>query len=370
MTIIIFIIILAVLILIHEFGHFIVAKKLGVRVDEFAIGFPPKIFSFKPKKSETTYTINAIPFGGFVKIFGENPDEDSISGPDRIRSFVNKPKWVQAIILSSGVLCNIIFAWILISISLSIGTYGAVSESNINKVANPKILVLQVLPSSPAENAGLKIGDEILFAESKSNGFSMQGKNLTVSSLENLIGSNENSEINILYKRKNETGNAKVKPIAGIVGDKPAIGIVMSNVGTIKFPFYQAPIEGLKFTGNVIKEIVVDISKFIYSAITGVANLSNIAGPVGIVGLVGDAWRIGFVNLMMFVSFISINLAILNIIPFPALDGGRIFFILIEKIKGSPIKPKIANTINTVGFLLLIGLMFAVTYSDIAKLFK
>lgn len=367
MTVIIFIIILAVLILVHEFGHFIVAKKSGIRVDEFGIGFPPKIFGFKPKKSETTYSINAIPFGGFVKIFGETPDKDSISGPDSRRSFVNKPKWVQAIVLSAGVLFNIIFAWILISICLSSGLPTAVTEDNVGIIENQKILILEVLPNSPAEIAGLKVGDEIVSAKTKKT--ILSDKEITVSSFENLIANSDTSGVDITYKRNNSIENIVAKPINGIVEEKQAIGISMSAIGIAKMPIYKVPFEALKLTYKIIEEIVVNMATLIGSIFMGKANLLSVAGPIGIISLVGDAWSFGIVNLLMFVAFISINLAILNIIPFPALDGGRILFVLIEKIKGSDIKPKITNAINMIGFLLLIALMIAVTYNDIGRLF-
>ncbi|MFA5838851.1 MAG: RIP metalloprotease RseP [Candidatus Paceibacterota bacterium] len=367
MTIIIFIIILAVLILVHEFGHFIVAKIAGVRVDEFAIGFPPKVFSFKPKKSDTRYSLNLIPFGGFVKIFGENPDKESISGPDSKRSFVNKPKWIQASILSAGVLFNIIFAWILISISFMSGVPTAIS-GDFQNVKDPKILLIEVLPGSPAEMAGLKVGDEVVFAESKSE--TIQNEKLTISFLENLIAGSLNSEINISYKREGKIETTKIKPISGILDNKPAIGIAMSMIGTIKLPFYKAPLEAFSFVLNAIKSMIVGIFGLIKGAVLGEGNFSSITGPVGIVGLVGQAWNFGFVNLMMFTAFISINLAVINIVPFPALDGGRILFILIEKIKGSVIKPKIVNAINGAGFFLLIILMFVITYNDISRLFQ
>lgn len=368
MTVIIFIIILAVLILVHEFGHFIVAKKLGIRVDEFGIGFPPRVFGFKPKNGETTYSINAIPFGGFVKIFGETPGQDSISGPESHRSFVNKPKWIQTVVLSAGVLFNIIFAWILISVSLLSGLPAVVSENNVGVIENSRILILEVLPNSPAGLAGLKIGDEIISA--KAGSITLFDKKLTITSLENLIANSDDFGVGITYKRNEYVENITIKPLSGIVEGKQAIGISMNTIGIIKTPIYKVPLEALKLTYRIIEEIILNVSKLIQGIFTGEANLLSVAGPIGIIGLVGSAWNFGFVNLLMFVAFISINLAILNMIPFPALDGGRILFILIEKIKGSNIKPKIANAINMVGFFLLIALMIAVTYNDIGRLFK
>ena len=249
MTVIIFIIILAVLILVHEFGHFIVAKKSGIKVDEFGVGFPPRVFGFKPKDSETTYSINAIPFGGFVKIFGETPDQNSINGPESHRSFVNKPKWIQTVVLSAGVLFNIIFAWVLISISLSIGLPTAVSEDNVRNIENPKILILEILPNSPAELSGLKIGDEIISA--KAGNITLFDKKLTVTSLEDLIANSDDFGVDISYKRNKNIENVVIKPSDEIVKEKQAIGIFMSTVGIIKTPIYEVPLEALKLTYKI-----------------------------------------------------------------------------------------------------------------------
>ena len=158
MSIIIFLVILAALIFVHELGHFLVAKKTGIRVDEFAIGFPPKIFAWQ--RGETKYTINLIPFGGFVKIFGENPDDESISGPDSTRSFVNKNRGIQAAVLVAGIAFNLIFAWLLISASLSVGLSTSVSGYE-QYAPDAKVLVVSVLPNSPAAKAGLQAGDKI-----------------------------------------------------------------------------------------------------------------------------------------------------------------------------------------------------------------
>lgn len=223
------------------------------------------------------------------------------------------------------------------------------------------------MPNSPAELAGLKVGDEIVSA--KTGNTTLSDKNLTVSSLENLIVGSNDFGIDISYKRDKNVKNVVIRTSSEIVKEKQAIGILMSTVGIIKMPIYEVPLEALKLTYKIIEEIVVNISALIRGIFTGEANLLSVAGPIGIIGLVGDAWSFGFVSLLMFVAFISINLAILNIIPFPALDGGRILFVLIEKIKGSDIKPKIANVINMIGFLLLIALMIAVTYNDIGRLF-
>lgn len=362
MSIIIFLIILAVLIFVHELGHFLVAKKSGIRVDEFAIGFPPKIFSWQ--RGETKYSLNLIPFGGFVKIFGENPDEESISGPDSARSFINKNRAIQAGVLVAGIVFNLLFAWVLISGSLSLGLNTSVSGYE-QYATDAKILVVSVLPESPAAKAGLQAGDKI-------SAFSIGGKSLqklTVPEAQNFIFSSKGAPIQIQATRGLETLDLTVVPEAGIVADKVAIGISLDLVGTLRLPIHKAIWEGAKITVNLTKATAVGLATFVYQIFAGSADFSQVAGPVGIVGLVGGAAKSGLSYLLTFTAFISINLAVINLVPFPALDGGRLLFVAIEAFRRKNINPQIANVVNGIGFALLILLMVVVTFKDIAKLF-
>jgi len=365
MTIIIFLLILAILILVHEFGHFITAKKSGIKVEEFGIGFPPKLISWKPKGSETTYSINLIPFGGFVKIFGEDPDAESISGPDSERSFVNKPKSVQALVLAAGVIFNIIFAWILISFGFWYGLPTTISDDNREYATNINLTITTVLPESPAEEVGLRSGDAIL---NLSNPFEILEKP-TDEEVQSFILKSDSQEFEIEYKRGEEISKTKLTAEEGIVDDGLAVGIAMNEVGTVKFPLLKSIQEGTLTTISLLSVITVGITNFIVDAFSGGADLSQVSGPVGIIGLVGDASDLGIIYLLSFTALISLHLAILNLIPFPALDGGRILFVIIEAIIRKPINPKIQNWLNGIGFALLILLMLIVTYNDILKLF-
>jgi regulator of sigma E protease len=363
MNIILFIIILAVLILAHEFGHFIVAKRSGIRVDEFGIGFPPKLFS--KKIGETEYSINLFPIGGFVKIFGETPDKESISGPDAKRSFVNKAKYIQASVLVAGVFFNILLAWFLISVGFMSGLPTPVGAAPAGReLKDVSLVITEVLPDSPAEAASLKSGDKIL---SISVGETILS-NPTAKQLQDFIADNIGNEVNIDIKRgKTQESIVSVVPTKGII-EKPAIGIAMDEIGILKLPFYMAFWEGAKITVLLTKATFFGLASFFGNILTGTADLSAVAGPVGIVGIVGQASEFGFIYLLSLTALISINLAIINLIPFPALDGGRLLFLFIEKLKGSPIKPVIANTINTIGFALLILLMLVITYHDIIRM--
>jgi regulator of sigma E protease len=374
MSVIIFLFILAVLVFVHELGHFLVAKFFKVRVDEFAIGFPPRIFAWKPKKSETTYAINIIPFGGYVKIFGENPDEESLNGADSSRSLVRKPKYVQALVLVAGIVFNIVFAWMLISAGFMFGMPSSVSEKYQDKVADAKVVVMSVLPDSPAKLAGIEAGDSILFLQAKDpsvEGGELQGAEVTTKNVQEFIARHGEEELTFFLKRGSENQLVKVTPKLGISGaaDRPVVGISMDMVGTLKLPFFAALGEGAVLTKDLVVLTGESLIKFIKDIFVGKADLSQVSGPVGIATQVGGARELGIAYLLSFTAFISINLALLNLVPFPALDGGRILFVLIEAIKRSPIKPQVANTLNVIGFGLLILLMLVVTYRDIVKLF-
>lgn len=356
MTILISLILLAVLIFVHELGHFISAKLCGVRVDAFAIGFGPKIF--KKKIGEVVYSLNLIPFGGYVKIFGENPDDESINGVDKDRSFVNKNKLQQIFILSAGVLFNFIFAWILVSMSFMNGVPAGIDsyEKYTDKISDQRIIITHIGDNSPAEKAGLIAGDRLVIA--------------STDEIINKISNSEGKEVEIKYIRDSRESIVKVIPEKGISGEKYAIGIAMENIGILKLPFFTSIHEGFIYTVSTIKNIFIELAKLIAGIFTGSSSMENIAGPVGIVGMIGDATRIGFTNLIMFAAVISINLGVLNLIPFPALDGGRIFFVIIEAIIRKPIKPNIANAFNAIGFAILMLLIVVVTFKDITKLFN
>ncbi len=327
----------------------------------------PRLYgkSFTSQKHGTTiYTLNAIPFGGFVKIFGENPDADSIDGLDKSRSFVHKPRWVQAIVLAAGVFCNFLFAWIIISIGFLGGI--PVSPESYTQYAehiqNPRILVSSIVTGSPAEKAGLTAGDTLFIP--------------SIESLQTAVAESGGKPVTIQYAPAGAAATAaplsvSITPATSTTPGKYAVGIAMENAGTLRLPVHLAVWEGGKFTLHLISATAVGI----YDLIAGIfhgdkALLSQVSGPVGIAHLVGEAAHIGFTYLLVFTALISVNLGVLNLVPFPALDGGRIFVVLIESIIRRSIKPSVVNTINAVGFSLLLLLMAVVTYHDIFNFFK
>lgn len=365
MSILIFFIILLTLVLVHEFGHFIVAKKSGIRVDEFGFGFPPKLFGVK--KGETEYTFNALPFGGFVKIFGESPDADSINGPDASRSMVNKPKYIQAAVLFAGVFFNFVLAWLLISGSFVAGlpTSGE-RDPSLNYAVVPALTLISVMDDSPAADAGLMLGDRIVSIDSQKG----ETADPTVAQFQEAMSANSDKNVLVEYERNGARASAVVIPEEGVVDGHAGIGVSLDTVGTVKLPIHKALWQGFKLTGRLTVDTAISLARLVGDSFKGTADISTLTGPVGLVGVVGDAYAFGFVHLITLTAIISINLAIINLIPFPALDGGRLLFLLIEKIKGSPIKPKVANIMNIAGFFILIGLMLIVTYQDILRLVK
>ena len=362
MTLLLFILVLAVLIFVHELGHFIAAKRAGVRVDEFALGFPPRIFSWK--RGETRYSLNLIPMGGYVKILGEDPWNEDTEINDLRRSLMHQTKWVQARVLAAGVFFNFLFAWLLISFSFVWGQPASVGEEKAYAVRDARITITNVLSSSPAEGAGLSAGDALL---SLSSGGKTLVDNFSVANVQNFINESA-SPIQIAVLRGTERRTVTVSPQSGIVADRRAIGVAMDLIGTLKLPIHEALWRGLTTSVFLVGAVVKSFWDFFGGVFSGTGGFGEISGPVGIAGLIGASAHLGFSYFLSFVAVISINLAVLNLIPFPALDGGRLLFILIEAIKGSPISPKVARVLNTGGFAFLLLLMVLVTYHDIWKM--
>ncbi len=367
MSIILFIVILLVLILVHEFGHFIIAKRAGIRVDEFGIGFPPKAKTLA-KKGDTEYTLNWLPFGGFVRIFGENPTEESLHGPDRERSFIHKPKWIQASVLVGGVLFNMLLAWILLAAMFMIGTDIAITEEERPVAQNIRLAVSGVLPQSPAEDAGLIPGDIILSMESGGNVLEELSPDAAVS----FIAAHSEGRIGLSIDRGGEVINTSLLPEDGLIPEDPerkVLGISMASIGFLQF---LNPLKALAEGWVFMLDLTVLVGEGLFGLFASLfafeADFSDVAGPIGIVSFVGEAAEVGLTSLLFLTAVISINLAIINILPIPALDGGRLLFLLIEVVKGSPIKPELANTLHALFFALLILLILVVSYFDVARL--
>ncbi|MEK7641603.1 MAG: site-2 protease family protein [Patescibacteria group bacterium] len=382
-TALIFIIVLAILIFVHELGHFLAARASGIRVDAFKIGFGPKIFAWT--KGETEYGVNLIPFGGYVKIHGENPDVEAESGPDASRSFMNKPRWKQVVVLVAGVTFNFIFAWALYATGFMFGVTATSDgfEKYADNFTDERVMITYVQPGSPAEKAGVAVGDVILAVRSPASVSSSDPiptdtskevlaleNSLTVESVQGIISANNGAPVDLTLRNKDGAREVEIVPTQGIVEGKYAVGIGMQKVGDLQLPFFTAVTEGFRYMIIMIKETALSLGTFILNIFQGTANFSDVAGPVGIAGIVGNAADLGFTYLIMITALISINLGVINLVPFPALDGGRVLFVLIEGVIRRRIPMKFSNIVNGIGFALLMLLMLVVTYRDIAKIFK
>lgn len=366
MTVLIFLAVLVVLILVHEFGHFVVAKLFGIRVDEFGIGFPPRIFGVK--RGETLYSINALPIGGFVRIYGEDSDTLTENDTDYKRSFITQPKLAQAAVLVAGVFMNVLLAWVLFVSGFLYGIPTALDESEVADLAATQVVITAIVPDSPAA-AELKASDIIVGVHV---GETTLVAPLRPTEIAALIHEHESTPVTIDIERRNELRSVTLTPQLWVLPEHPeraATGFTMSLTGIESLPFLNAIVEGTKMTGSLLWAIIVGFGVLLSDLIAGQADLSTVSGPVGIVSLVGDAASLGFAWLMTFTAFISLNLAVLNLLPLPALDGGRLLFVIIEAVKGSPIKPAVAGWMNRVGFAFLILLMLVVTVKDVLNLF-
>lgn len=359
-TIIIFILILGLLVFVHEFGHFIAAKKMGVRVEEFALGFPPRIWS--RIKDGTKYSINWIPIGGFVKLKGEDGGEKKDKD-----SFAHKKVWQKSVILASGVGMNFLLAAVVLSLGFMIGA-PQVIEAGVEKsarVRDEKIQVVDTVENSPAYEAGIISGDAIESIDGK--------KFANVEEIQNYINERGGEKMLFEIRRGNEILIQELE--ARYIPDKESldieewqnymVGVSLAKVGVISYPFHIAIFKGVESTIFLTKEIIAAF----YELIAGLIRTQKIgvdfAGPIGIAALTGQVADLGFIYLLQFVALLSINLGIINFMPFPALDGGRIFFLFLEKIRGKAVDERIEAMVHNIGFLLLMLLIIVITYKDI-----
>jgi len=324
---------LIILIIGHEFGHFFAAKLFGLRVDEFGFGFPPKLFS--RKKGETEYSFNLLPFGGFVKIHGEHAGmQEKIEDPKR--SFTHQGAFKRSVIIVAGAFMNFLIGWIAFSIVFTTG------------VPN-RVVIERVAENSPAAEIGLTAGQTIEGFESAEE-------------FANFVSENKGKEI--------EVNGTLVTPRESTPEDEGALGVVVTDAGVEKQGIFEGIWSGLVAavvtTGLIIQAFV----SFVGSAFSGDLSVVNeVTGPVGVFNILSDVSTLGFVPLVQFLGLISLNLVVINLIPFPALDGGRFLTIVIEKIIGRRLNYKFEAVANAVGLVLLLLLMVVVTIKDIINIF-
>jgi regulator of sigma E protease len=365
MSIFLFLLVLFVLVLVHEWGHYITAKKTGMRVDEFAIGFPPRLFGIK--RGETDFNFNLLPIGGYVKIFGENAEDggEERSASDTGRAFHERPKWAQAVVLVAGITMNILFAWLLFTIVFIVGVPTAIQEADATE--NSQLVVAGTLPGTPAEGV-LPSGSVIVKAEAGEDVLTSP----TPSSFSAFVSDHPSEAIAVTYEHKSDTATVSLTPKAGLVAEDPSryvVGASLSLIEVKRESFFGAIADGFTMTVDGLVSITVGLGTLLKQSVVGEADFSTIAGPVGIVGMVGDAASYGITPLLMFTAIISLNLAVVNLLPFPALDGGRLVFVAVEAVTKRRVPARVTGWVNLLGFVLLMVLMAAVTFNDIIRLF-
>ena len=360
LTVLLFIAILSVLVFVHELGHFLMARACGMKVEEFGFGFPPKAFGIR--RGDTLYSINWIPIGGFVRIKGEN-------GNDKFDhdSFSSKKPWQRFLVLIAGVAMNFFLAAVLLSIGFMIGLPSVIDKDiPIHAIAhNDHLSVMQVLADSPAAHAGVMTGDAIV---------SINGSQIASADVaRTYMHDHGQAGMDMVFQKPDAkllTVHVTSEPL-NVNGSKTVgIGIAFERTATLSYPFYFAIPQGVvatwEFTGDILNSFGGLLKNLVVSHRVGV----DLSGPVGIAVMTGQVAAMGFVYVLQFAAILSLNLGVVNVLPFPALDGGRIFFLAIEKLRGKAMNERAEILMNNLGFLVLMALVVFVTVKDVVKLFK
>lgn len=360
MTALLVVVIFVALIVVHELGHFIVAKFTGVKVEEFGVGYPPRALSLGTW-GETEYTINWLPFGGFVRLYGD--DDGTVQrGPGSLH---RAHRGVQAAILVAGVAMNALLAWVLFAWALHLGVPAVVHEAHAGETV--QLYVSDVVPGSPAAAAGLTMGDEIL-SLSDANG---NAPALTPDAFVEFVGSRAGLPLTLEFVHAGATTSAMVRPANAVVpgeAGRPALGVGLALVATRSLPWGEALVSATSLTGQYFAATFQGVWQLIAGSFTLSAPIQDVVGPVGLVSIIGQAAHNGLGNVIKLAGFISVNLAIINLIPIPALDGGRLALLAVEAVLRRPAPRFAVQVINTFGVALIMLLMVVVTYHDIARL--
>ncbi len=367
LTIIVFILILGLLIFVHEFGHFIMAKRAGIKIEELGFGFPPKIFGIK--KGETLYSLNLFPIGGFVRIYGEmgepSKDKKQAKGEDEKRAFYNKPVKTRTKIIIAGVIMNLFLAAFLLGIGHWLGLPTIVDDDEVARLDKTKVQVTQVAFNSPAAQADINIGDAI--KELRFNNYNLSITK--VKEVQEFVETHQGEEITMVIQRGDQVLEKTLVPRVNFPADEGSMGIGLARTAIVSYPWYRALIMGITSTVNLIWAMLTILGGLLWRLLSTGKLAVEIAGPVGIFSLTGQAAQLGFIYILQLTALLSINLAIINALPFPALDGGRLLFLAIEKVKGSPVSQKVERVVHTTGFVILILLMIAITWRDVVRFF-
>ncbi len=364
MALLIFLLIIVLLILVHEWGHFCAAKLFGIRVDEFGIGFPPRLWSFV--RGETVYSLNVVLLGGFVRMFGEHGKEDSpLPEEDKRKNFSYKPRGVQVLVVLAGILFNLLFAWLVLSVGYVGGLPTSAEHIGVGHVQDIQTTIVDVIPSSPASLAGINPGDVVLQAQTAT---ATTFPGATSGEVQQFIVAHQNESVILTIERSGVKKVFLAKPESGLVAGHKAIGVELDDVGILKLSPPQAFLEGAVLFWHMFTSTAMGLASFFSSLVHGSANFSEVSGPIGIADIGVAAVHQGFAAVVVLTGLISINLALINVIPIPGLDGGRLVLVAIEAIHRRQLPERVVTLFTLIGFLLLIILLLVVSYHDIVRI--
>lgn len=355
LTVVVFVSLLLLLVLAHEWGHFIVAKKAGCSVEEFGFGFPPRVASFV--WHGTRYSLNLVLIGGFVKIKGENMDEED-PGP---ASFAGKSTGWRSAILAAGVAMNVITASVLLAVQGVVGVPILVTDANEATVTNQLTYILEVAPNSPAAKVGLRELDRIVRIEDISEPH--------LADIQATTTQHAGQPVTLEIERQGQHQELTVIPRESPPAGEGALGVSLASTGLTQVPWWQAPRHGVVRTGEMLYQIVLQFSLVIQKLVREGAAPEGLTGPIGIAMYTNEVTKLGVSYILEFGALISLNLALINILPIPALDGGRLMFVIFERVFGRKFPGKIEQISHTVGFATLIALMLLITFKDIQRYF-
>lgn len=361
-TVLIFFAILSILVFVHELGHFTVARFIGVAVEEFGFGLPPRIWG--KKIQNTIYSLNWLPIGGFVKLAGE--DEEELYGQKRLnlakqgltlkKYFWARSKKERAAILIAGVVMNFIIA---VGITTYLLTQGVMEPSG-------KVHVEKVVAGSPAEKAGIAVGDTILSILSPSS--TLPRKLRSPKELIEETKLHQGEEVRLALIRDGKEMTVLLTPRKEYPKGEGPMGVAISDLEFNVYPMSEAPIVATKINIQRAGEMLSSIGRMLWRLATLQPVWSEVAGPIGIAQVTGEAVKFGWKAVLEFMSILSLNLAVLNILPIPALDGGRLAFVFLEKLIGKKIKPAFEKSTHQIGMIVLLVLVVLISINDILRL--
>jgi len=357
LTIIIAFISLIGLVVLHELGHFLLAKKFGVRVDEFGIGYPPRLIG--KKIGETIYSLNLLPFGAFVRIYGEEGEGQGQG------SFNNKKLWQRALIIGGGVISFWIISAVLLTLVMFMGAPSVISDEEVGSFREVKVQIASIAANSPAAQAQLKVGDIVMGAKSLTG----QETNFDqVGQLQSFTKDNEGRKIFLIIKRGSEVFEVSLIPRVSPPSGEGAMGVALVRTALKSFPWWQAPIKGITGTFNLTLMVIDGWTQAIKNITQGQPSGVQVMGPVGIFSFMSQVGELGASYFLQFIALISVYIALFNVLPIPSFDGGKLLFLAIEGIRRKPVAARIEQSITLAFFGVLILLMVWVTIKDVMRL--